>query len=214
MLRKLYFFLLPPAFFWCVEKFKERINFIKPSLFDGDDELFKANIRDESIYFEYGCGASTLWVANNHKCRIYSVDSSPVWVDKVKKDIGGLGGINVHWADVGKVGPWGTPTGYQKNDNFPDYTDWLWSQGVQPDIVLIDGRFRVCCFLTSLLYAERGVKIFFDDYKNRPEYHYVEKYLKPINECGRQAMFVVPEKEKLLIDCTQKDIEYFRFVFD
>ena len=32
------------------------------------------------------------------------------------------------------------------------------------DCVLVDGRFRVCCFLTSLKNAEQGTRIIFDDY--------------------------------------------------
>jgi hypothetical protein len=69
-----------------VEKIKARINITKLSLFDGDDELFKASNHDETIYFEYGCGVSTIRVAKNYNCKIYSVDTSSIWVDKVKKD--------------------------------------------------------------------------------------------------------------------------------
>jgi hypothetical protein len=70
---------------------------------------------------------------------------------KLKKILGNRS-VHLHSADLGKVGPWRTPTGYEKSDNFSGCTDWLWNQGVRPDIVLIDGRFRVCSFLTSLVY--------------------------------------------------------------
>ena len=45
-----------------------------------------------------------------------------------------------------------------------------------PKLVIVGGRFRVCYFLTSLKFAEEGTKILFDDYANRPHYHFVEKY--------------------------------------
>ena len=98
--------------------------------------------------------------------------------------------------------------------NFPDYTDYIWKQSEKPTLVLIDGRFRVCCFLTSLKFAEAGTKIIFDDYVNRPYYHFIEKYVSRINECGRQCLFIVPSKIKIDIDSLNKDIDAFRFVMD
>ena len=58
---------------------------------------------------------------------------------------------------------------------------------------MIDGRFRVACFLNSLLNADPNTIILFDDYINRPHYHIVEEFLKPTQSCGRQACFVVPK---------------------
>jgi hypothetical protein len=44
-----------------------------------------------------------------------------------------------------------------------------WRRGaVKPDLVLIDGRFRLACFLHPLLAAAPGTPILFDDYTNRP----------------------------------------------
>jgi hypothetical protein len=122
--------------------------------------------------------------------------------------------INLHFADVGPVGSWGRPIGYQRAANFNDYTDWIWASGRSPNVILVDGRFRVCCFLTCLVYGESGARILFDDYTNRPHYHFVEKYVKPSETCGRQALFVIPEKESLDIDSIVEDINKFRFVFD
>jgi hypothetical protein len=184
------------------------------TLFDGDDGLFKKIVRKESIYAEYGCGASTVWVAENIGCEVFSVDSSTEWIDKVKKSCESFEKINLHYVDVGPVGSWGRPIGYQKSENFNDYTDWIWTNERSPNVILVDGRFRVCCFLTCLIYGESGAKILFDDYTNRPNYHFVERYLKPTETCGRQALFVIPEKESLNIDGIVEDINKFRFVFD
>lgn len=55
--------------------------------------------------------------------------------------------------------------------------DELLRKGDSPNLFLIDGRFRVCSFLTSLMMSKRGTVILFHDYYNRPDYHIIEQYL-------------------------------------
>jgi hypothetical protein len=83
--------------------------------------------------------------------------------------------------------------------NFVRYTESLWVREEKPDVVLIDGRFRVCGFLTSLMYANAGTIIIFDDYVCRPHYHIVEEFLEPDHFCGRQCIFKVPNKHSLIL---------------
>ena len=84
-------------------------------------------------------------------------------------------------------------------------------EGVSPDLVLIDGRFRVASFLVSALLAQEGCTILFDDYFDRPNYHVVEKYLKPVRKAGRMAEFSVPAAkppglvQELIRYCTTPD---------
>jgi hypothetical protein len=59
----------------------------------------------------------------------------------------------------------------------------------QPDVVLIDGRFRPACLMAVLMCTVKPVKVLFDDYLNRPVYHSVEAFLKPIEFVGRMAVF-------------------------
>jgi len=120
--------------------------------------------------------------------------------------------LNLSYCDVGPIGDWGVPVSYDKAENFDAYTDWVWQQGINPDIVLIDGIFRICCFLTSLLHAKKGTFLIFDDYKNNQYYHCVEQFLKPQQYCGKQAIFVVPEKNKVNISLLKSAINKFRYV--
>lgn len=206
-------FLLPPIIPYLIIKIYALFKTRNDDLFDGDDDLFKRLIKDTRIYAEYGCGASTIWVAKSSNCRIYSVDSSSQWIQIVENECGSKNRPTLHLADLGPVGAWGRPVGYEKAHNFDDYTDWIWTNTQKPDLVLIDGRFRICCFLTCLLNGKSGTKIIFDDYVNRPLYHFVERYVKPIEKCGRQALFVIPEKETLDLDDIATLIKQFRFVF-
>lgn len=64
---------------------------------------------------------------------------------------------------------------------------------MKPDLILIDGRFRPACFIQCLLHVKPGTRILFDDYVDRPNYHLVEEFAKPIAYYGNLAEFCVPE---------------------
>ena len=185
--------------------------FKKESLFDGDSQLFVDSIINAKVYGEYGCGESTIYVVNNYNCEVMSVDSSKEWKNNVLKKCKDKSKLKLHYSDIGTIGAWGYPINYNKSENFSDYTDWLWQQDAQPDVVLIDGRFRVCCFLTSLLNAKPGTKIIFDDYQ-REEYHFVERFIQPVNVNKRQALFIIKEMTKPNIDEIKSAINQFRYV--
>jgi len=171
-------------------------------LFQGDDTLFKEILSNTKIYGEYGCGNSTEWVLENTNAIIKSVETVKEIADKYEE---------VHYVNVGPIGGWGRPESYEFRDAFVEYTDWIW-RGDKPDTVLVDGRFRVCCFLSSLKYADIGTKIIFDDYLNYPIYHIVEKFVKPEQKCGRQALFIVPNNiDHIELD---REINNFRCVLD
>ena len=214
MLLKILKSFIPSIFFIIGAKINEK--FDNPNvLFLGDDHLFKDSVSGIGCYGEYGCGKSTKWILNNTSAKVISVDTSSEWVEEVKSDNKDNNQrLNIHYVNLGSIGNWGLPIDYSRKENFSTYTDYIWQQKEKPKLVLIDGRFRVCCFLSTLKYAEEGTKIIFDDYVDRPHYHFVEKYLPRNNEDGRQCLFIVPDKSKIDVDELEKDINFFRFVMD
>jgi hypothetical protein len=76
------------------------------------------------------------------------------------------------------------------------YTNGIWDQlkerKFEPDLIFIDGRFRVATFLMSLINAP-GAKIIFDDYMDRPEYQIVETILPLSYSVGRLGIFEIPK---------------------
>ncbi|MEZ5661444.1 MAG: hypothetical protein R3E83_23920 [Burkholderiaceae bacterium] len=185
------------------------------ALFEGDDSLYKACVAQARSYVEYGVGSSTVWAATRADCAIHSVDTDGAWISKVMESVGPRPDLTIKHADLGPVGEWGRPLDYRFIDHFALYTDWPWrATDADVDLVLIDGRFRVCCFLTALLYARPGTKILFDDYMNRPNYHIVENFVRREDNCGRQALFVVPGKMALDLHEIGVYIERFRLVMD
>lgn len=189
---------------------------VKPNpenqLFRGDDELFINAIRGCTVYGEYGCGASTIWCAQNTEVRIFAVDSSTAWIETVLRTVGQVDRLQTVHVDIGSLGPWGRPIDYSKRNRFSDYIEAPWQFDAKPDVILVDGRFRVACFLKSLIEAEPGSTILFDDYTERANYHVVEEFVEHIDTCGTQAKFIVPDSiEREAIEC---ELAGFTYVMD
>ena len=181
-------------------------------LFDGDDELFKKHVSQSNFYFEYGVGKSTKWVIENTKSKVIAVDSDQKWINNVSNKNSFDERVKFIWVDLGKLTDWGRPISYNRRDNFISYINSVWTFDIKADVILIDGRFRVACFLYSLLNAKKGSFIFFDDYNNRPWYHIVEEVLPIYKKCGRQAIFIVTDTFNKGL--ARNLFEKFLYVFD
>lgn len=184
---------------------------INKGLFGGDSELFKKYLDRCEIYGEYGVGVSTVF-ANKYKYKpTLAVDSDENWISNVKRNSLNATSLEIIHINLGTLKSWGTPESYDYRQNFRKYLNSIWEKSLKPDLVLVDGRFRVACFLTSLLYADKGTVIIFDDYILRPEYHIVEIFEKPVETDNRQAAF------KVSGDYDLKEIKFyiekFEFVF-
>lgn len=206
--------LLPPILTEQIRGIKNGFIKRQSRLFDGNDKMFKEVLSSTSVYGEYGCGLSTVWVTQNTSCPVFSVDTSAYWIENTKKFINMPKRAQLHYVDAGEVGAWGRPKSFKNRSRFSEYTDWIWQQDEKPDTILIDGRFRVCCFLTILVKAQKGTKIIFDDYLEREQYHVAEDFVKKSDICGRQALFVVPEFSIEQITEARKELERFRYVMD
>lgn len=173
----------------------------RPHMSEARVQALTEQLRRSRTYLEFGMGGSTAlaaWLGVEH---IVSTDSSPEWISNVHQQIAGLGtrsrSIQLLHADLGEIGDWGHPKNTEKIHNWPNYFHGPWKvvrqKGLEPDTVLIDGRFRVSCFLYSLGNLQPGATIVWDDYLYRPEYHVVEQILKPVRLADDMAFFEVPE---------------------
>jgi len=160
-------------------------------------EFFKSKVLRSSCYLEYGCGGSTLFAHNEAKVpQIISVDTDLRWIIKVKEQfVDGKSNSIIDHVDLGEIGDWGIPNSTEHYRDFHKYSSIPWirakESGLVPDTVLIDGRFRIACFLYSLLCARVGTSIIFDDYLDRPEYFIIEQFCRVTDRVGRMAGFVV-----------------------
>lgn len=153
-------------------------------------------------YLEYGAGGSTRIAASLGVPHVFSVESDAAWAEAVRREVSHAprgGFVKVRTVDIGATGRFGYPVGRESVETWPDYPIAIWrdieEQNVTPDVVLIDGRFRVACFLVSLLKCRPGTLVLFDDYVGREKrYGLVEELLKPVDIKDRMALFVVPER--------------------
>jgi hypothetical protein len=172
-------------------------------------ELLTSRLSESACFMEYGAGGSTILAGELGVSTVYSVESDRGFLDAVKGAVAETASgptLIDHYVDIGPTAEWGNPKDSSKAANWPLYASSIWCRileggSAQPDLVLIDGRFRVACFLATLHFSKPGTTILFDDYHDRPNYHVVEKYLKPINRAGRMAEFRtegVPPPEAML----------------
>ena len=168
---------------------------------DAKIELLNESIVRSSHYLEYGMGGSTILASQKSLLSIIAIDSSEEWIEKVQSSIQKSfykGILHLIHADLGITAAWGYPIDEAKVKRWPQYYASPWikyrSINLSPDLILIDGRFRAACFLFSLLHCKAGTRILWDDYLERPEYHFVEEALKPQGLIDDMAIFKVNEK--------------------
>ena len=148
---------------------------------------------------EYGAGGSTALAADMPGKTVFTVESDPAWVAGMRAWFGAnppAATVHLHAADIGPTRDWGHPADDTMFRRWPGYALSVWDRPdfVHPDVVLVDGRFRVACLLTTAFRIARPVTVLFDDYAGRRHYHGVEEFLRPAAMIGRMARFdLVPQ---------------------
>ncbi len=178
-----------------------------PSMEAAGLKCFKDALTRSKCYLEYGCGGSTVYAGNVAlvPC-IISVESDNAWALKTKASVNAPNvRVYLEHCDIGEVGDWGSPKNMSKVGNFWNYPITPWRiakrEGLAPDTVLIDGRFRVASFLFSLLAAAEGTRILFDDYLDRPHYFVAEEFCPIAEKHGRMAVFVTTKNFSITDIC-------------
>lgn len=157
-------------------------------------DALRAVYAEARVILEYGSGGSTVVAAEMPGKRIFSVESDRDWAIRLQAEIDRRSlpsPATVYHVDIGPVGAWGRPLGPENWTRFHRYPLAIWDEPFfrQPDVVLIDGRFRPACLMAVLLRSERPVTVLFDDYRDRPAYHSVERFVSPSALVGRLAVF-------------------------
>lgn len=165
--------------------------------FDDDTKLmFSELISKSKCYLEYGSGGSTLYsLKKSNVSHVYSVESDAVFTNTLLNVLteGERSRLSLVAIDLGETGPWGFPVDESGAHSYWSYPSSVWEMIARldnyPDLILIDGRFRVACFLISLLHAREDTVIIFDDFYDRDHYEIVQKYLDVTERAGRSAIF-------------------------
>jgi hypothetical protein len=148
------------------------------------------------VVLEYGSGGSTCLAAELGADQVLAVESDRTWAERVSQALAGRfpgRDARVHHVDIGPTGSWGTPVnaaGFRRYHRYPTEV-WDLPDLRHPDVVLIDGRFRAACFVTTVLRCTAPVTVLFDDYAPRTHYHWVEALVPVAERHGRMALFRV-----------------------
>ena len=132
-------------------------------------KLFEKYLSRATNYLEYGSGGSTVF-ASKFPLRIKSIESDSEWASKIQKETR----TEMNYINLGKTGGCGTPL--ENKHLWPIYSQ---NYSSEFDLVLIDGRFRVACFLDICLKKETPT-ILFHDFLNRPEYHIILQFCQVV----------------------------------
>ncbi len=147
---------------------------------------------DAKQILEYGSGGSTALAASLGR-PVVSVESDRAWALSMEKWLAGEhpeAEARILSIDIGPTKSWGRPRNDTAFRSWPLYPYSVWDDAAtRPDLVLIDGRFRVACLCATWLRTKVPVRVLFDDFTGREEYASVVDVVKPTRIVGRMAEF-------------------------
>lgn len=184
--------------------------------------FFIEKLKSSKQYLEYGSGGSTVYAATLAK-NFTTVDSDKFFLRDVQKKISsaglsGRGSQKYIHADIGLTKAWGTPLFSYKNKGrlakWENYSGIPWQGEVDflPDLILIDGRFRIACALKTIkyLYRKNAWLMLVDDYVGRDQYKAIEQFATLDKLVGRMAVF----KEMPNIDLKELNLAINKYEFE
>lgn len=163
---------------------------------DAEKKVVTGAYQKAKVILEYGSGGSTMLAARPDGPKVFSIESDPDWAKELQKAIDRTcpeAAIDLRWIDIGPVKTWGKPVNARGWRQYHRYPLAIWDDPnfEQPDLALIDGRFRAGCFLACLFRTQAPMTVLWDDYRDRENYHRVEEFVKPVEMIGRMARFEI-----------------------
>lgn len=163
---------------------------------DAEADALRAAYTSARVILEYGSGGSTVVAAEMAGKHITSIESDRKWARMMKRWFAenppaDKTEVNVIWSNIGPTRAWGQPKDDSDWQKYPNYPLGVWQrEGFRhPDVVLVDGRFRIGCVLATLYNITRPVTLMIDDYARRSWMQKVEEFTGPARRVGRMGMF-------------------------
>ncbi len=147
-----------------------------------------------TVVLEFGSGGSTILAAEQPNLQITSVDSDVSWFNKLRefapvKAAKAEGRLRFVAIDLGPTKKWGYPIDQRAIERWPMYSEAPWSAlQTAPDLILIDGRFRMACALEAARRALKDATIAIHDFQ-RSHYQIARLFLKRVEMVERLAVF-------------------------
>ncbi len=165
-------------------------------------DTFKRYLSNSKYYLEYGSGGSTYLACTYENIeKMVSIEGDNQWVDiliindiikeKINTDI-----CKIKYIDIGAPpNSFSTPSDNSKQDNWINYYNAISFIDYIPDLVLIDGRFRVACCLYLINNINSDTVVIIHDYNIRPQYFIVEHFFDVVERVD--TMIVLKLKNEI-----------------
>lgn len=165
-------------------------------------KYFTNSLKKINNYFEIGSGSST-YLVDSLGLRYLSIEGDKSFYNYLKKK-------NIKKVSYINIGP----TKYFSYPILPyfiiknkvrRYTTsikyFIQKYNATPELILIDGRFRVLCTLNTIEELKISglkfnTKIIIDDYINRKNYHCIEEFVQ-VKKVGRFGVFIIDNNTKI-----------------
>jgi hypothetical protein len=165
--------------------------------------------------YETAFDGSTYVAAQLVKKHVTSIDSSTEWLTNVRQACAGEECAlkpRLFHADIGPIGDFGTPIDDPSfRSQWPRYYEIIWEapEARLADLYLIDGRFRVACFVKTLLHCGPDALIMIHDFANRPQYHVVRKVAREVASFESLSVFL--RKQDKNVEHLSAILDAYRF---
>lgn len=190
--------------------------FLLPHMSYKETELFEKYTDKGENVVEFGAGGSTIMFLRKKK-KIISIENNKPYLDFISNiqyiKVGAANKqLGFKYIDTGEIKKWGRLKNDLKKDNWPNYYQTVWDDCrlTQPDIVLIDGRFRVMCALNAIPYITRNTIVLFHDFTAPKKYNSILQFYNVIDHAN--SLYVLRVKND--IDTAKLESMKKEFQFD
>lgn len=187
--------------------------FFVPHMSDREFSLFEKYTRKGNHVLEYGAGGSTFYFIKRYK-KITTIENNEPYYQYMKT----LGTVkrnkrlNLQYIDTGKSLSWGRPADTEKKENWPLYYRKAWTDLhlPLPDVIFIDGRFRVMCALEAINYINSDTVVIIHDFSSREYYFDLLNYFELVDQMDALAIL----RKKPIIDLIRLEESRQLFSYD
>jgi hypothetical protein len=157
-----------------------------------ETDCYKKHLAAAQAVLEYGVGGSTVLAAQRKPGSLYCVESDAAWLAQVRRnpavvEMVASGAARLVHVDLGPTGRWGKPS-KRSCLRWPEYARRPWRDGYSPDLVMVDGRFRLSCIMQAVLYGGDDIKIAVHDFWPRKHFHGVLQFVEVVDRAGSLAV--------------------------
>jgi hypothetical protein len=155
-------------------------------------DLLRRCLDAASVVLAYGNAGATV-LAAERGLKVNCVENDRDRAKRLTECLYPFPDAKVVHVDIGPTAAEGMPSRPRFHGRFHLYPLSVWDSPDlgDPDLVLIDGRFRAACLAAVMLRAKRPTTVLFHDYADRSDYHRVEHLARKEETVARLARFTV-----------------------